>query len=214
MNAVLEFGPFRLIVHERRLERAGLAIKIGSRALDLLVLLADRAGEVVSKEELIARLWPDTTVEDSGIRVHIAGLRKALGDGQEGASYVTNVPGRGYRFVGRITRSILSAPGTPSEPVVDEASHNLPSRLERIVGRENAIAEIAEQLSVSRFVSVVGPGGMGKTTVAVAVAHAWVSDFGGNVCFVDLGSLLDSGQVSASVASALGLAPLLSLIHI
>src|SRR5882724_1599239 len=79
-NGVIEFGPFRLIAQERRLERAGQAVKVGSRALDLLIALAERAGEVVSKEELIARLWPDTTVEGSGIRVHVAALRKALGD--------------------------------------------------------------------------------------------------------------------------------------
>ena len=207
-NGVIEFGPFRLVARERRLERDGLAVKVGSRALDLLIALAERAGEVVSKEELIARLWPDTTVEGSGIRVHVAGLRKALGDGQEGAGYVTNVPGRGYRLVAPISRSSRPAQPDPLDPVADETSHNLPSKLERIVGREGAIAEIGKQLSASRFVTIVGPGGMGKTTVAVAVAHAVRSDFAGPVCFVDLASLSDARQVSASVAAALGLAAL------
>ena len=204
---MIEFGPFRLIAQERRLERAGQVVKVGSRALDLLIALAERAGEVVSKEDLIARLWPDTTVEGSGIRVHVAALRKALGEAENGVSYVTNVPGRGYRLAAPVSR-----PNRPAAPdvvdTVDEATHNLPSRLERIVGRQDAIAEIGKQLSANRFVTIVGPGGMGKTTVAVAVAHAARADFVGPVCFVDLASLSDARQVSAGVAAALGLAPL------
>jgi len=205
-NDAIAFGSFGLFVRERRLERNGQAVKIGSRALDILMLLADRPGEVVSNEELTARVWPDTAVEDSALRVHIAGLRKALGDRREGARYVTNVPGRGYCFVAQVSPSVGSRWATPIPAVTDSRGHNLPSRLQRMVGRENAVRDISEQLSERRLVSIVGPGGIGKTTVAVAVAHALLSDFGGDVCFVDLGSLTDASQVPASVASALGLA--------
>ena len=207
-SGTIEFGPFRLIEQERRLERDGQAIKIGSRALDLLLALVERVGEVVCKEELIARLWPDTTVEGSGIRVHVAALRKALGGGQQGKSYVTNVPGRGYRFVVPISHSSRSASLVAPETVAHETRLNLPTRVERIVGREETIAEIEERLSTSRFVTIVGPGGMGKTTVAVAVAHATRSDFEEHVYFVDLASVTDARHASASVASALGLPPL------
>jgi predicted ATPase/DNA-binding winged helix-turn-helix (wHTH) protein len=202
---VIAFGSFRLFVQQRRLERDGQDIKVGSRALDLLIALADRAGKVVSKEDLTARVWPDTVVEESGLRVHIAGLRKALGDGHGGARYVTNVPGRGYSFVARLSRS-SSPVGPPTPRAVEDGSRKLPSRLGRMVGRDGAIREVSEQLLARRFVSIVGPGGMGKTTVAVAVAHALLSEFGGDVCFVDLASLTDARQVPASVASALGLA--------
>ena len=102
---VLEFGAFRVLPSGRRLEREGREVKIGSRAFDVLVTLLERAGEVLSKEVLMARVWPDTTVHESGLRVHIAALRKALGDGQGAARYVTNVPGRGYCFVAPVVRS-------------------------------------------------------------------------------------------------------------
>src|SRR5258708_31785333 len=92
----IAFGPFCLFERERRLEKNGVEVKVGSRALEILIALAERAGEVVSKEELITRAWPDTAVEESGIRVQISAVRRVLGDGQDGARYVTNVPGRGY----------------------------------------------------------------------------------------------------------------------
>jgi predicted ATPase/DNA-binding winged helix-turn-helix (wHTH) protein len=204
-NDFLAFGPFRLFVRERRLERDGHDVKVGSRALDILLVLVDRAGEVVSNEALTARVWPDTAVEESGLRVHIAALRKALGDRQEGARYVTNVPGRGYCFVARISRSNPSTRSAPTPRGLEGRRNSLPARLERIVGREEPILEIIEQLKANRFVTVVGPGGMGKTTVAVAVVHELLPDFGGDVCFVSLASLTDAEQLPTSVASALGL---------
>jgi len=188
-NDVIAFGPSACSCEERRLERYGLAIKVGSRALDILIALANRAGHVVCNEELTARVWPDAAVEESGLRVHIAGLRKALGDGREGARYVMNVPGRGYCFVAPLSRSNLSVPSLRAPRVMHDRSYDLPSRLARIVGAEGAICDVSEHLSARRFVSVVGPGGMGKTTIAVAVAHALHANFEGDVCFVDLGSM-------------------------
>src|ERR1700732_4834758 len=100
----VSFGPFRLIAAERLIERAGIPLQVGSRALEVLIVLVEHAGEVVSKKDLISRVWPDVTVDESGLRVHVAGLRKALGDGQAGARYVANVAGRGYCFVAPISR--------------------------------------------------------------------------------------------------------------
>jgi len=99
----LSFGPFTLFARQRRLERDGQTVKIGSRALDVLILLTERAGEILSNEDLVARVWPDVVVEESALRVHIAGLRKALGDGQDDARYIANIRGRGYAFVGAVT---------------------------------------------------------------------------------------------------------------
>ncbi|WP_394845506.1 helix-turn-helix transcriptional regulator [Pendulispora brunnea] len=211
---VLSFGPFRLYVRARRLERDGQVVRIGSRAIDILVALTERAGDVLTRDELIAYVWPDVAVEESGLRVQIAGLRKALGDGQNGARYVTNVPGRGYTFVAPVSRidAPVSAdgPDVPSAPSAIPTSRaasrpGLPARFDRILGRDAAIREVSEQLLSRRFVSIVGPGGMGKTTVAVAVAHAMLPGFEGDVCFVDLGSLSDPRHVLLGVASALGL---------
>jgi predicted ATPase/FixJ family two-component response regulator/DNA-binding winged helix-turn-helix (wHTH) protein len=203
---VLSFGPFSWRARERRLERDGEAVKLGSRALELLMLLTERAGDVVTKEELTARVWPDTVVEENGLRVQIAGLRKALHDGIDGARYVVNVPGRGYCFVGALSRGRPESIRTAWLGRSAFPGCGLPPRLERIVGRGSDIAGIGEALLANRVVSVVGPGGMGKTTVAVAVAHALSAQFGGDVCFVDLSVLTDPGQVGAAIASSLGLA--------
>jgi predicted ATPase/DNA-binding winged helix-turn-helix (wHTH) protein len=203
-NDVASFGPFRLVVAERLLEKADEPLPVGGRALDILIALVERAGEVVSRNELISRVWPDVIVEEANLRVHVAGLRKALGDGHDGARYVANVPGRGYCFVAPVTRSASRRSVPPVQPVRTERLHKLPARLTRMVGREDTIRALSAQLMTRRFVSIVGPGGMGKTTVAVSVAHALIDDFGGAVFFVDLGALTDPALVPTAVASALG----------
>ncbi len=102
------FGPFRLSVAERVLEKEGVAVRLGSRALDILIALIERPGEVVTKKDLFARVWPDLVVDESNLRYHVSALRKALGERQSGTCYVTNVSGRGYCFVAPISHA---APG-------------------------------------------------------------------------------------------------------
>jgi len=108
---VIAFGHFRLRKAERLLERDGVRLKLGSRALDILIALVERAPEVVSKRELLARVWPGLVVDEGSLRFHIAALRKVLGDRQSGVSYVINVAGRGYCFAAPILR-----PGTKPAP--------------------------------------------------------------------------------------------------
>src|SRR5271168_5279018 len=98
----LRFGPFELSVGERMLRRDGQALPLGGRAVDILIYLADRPGEVIAKQELIDRVWSDVTVEEGSLRVHVAAIRKALGDGQFGNRYIANIKGRGYSFVGTV----------------------------------------------------------------------------------------------------------------
>src|ERR1700726_398031 len=105
----LQFGPFELSSRQRVLRRDGVVLPLGGRALDVLIYLAERPGEVIAKQELIDRVWSDVTVEEGSIRVHVAAIRKALGDGQFGNRYIANIKGRGYSFVGTIaplTRSV------------------------------------------------------------------------------------------------------------
>src|ERR1700688_274771 len=99
------FGPFRLSPAHRNLEKAGSRIHLGARAFDILIVLVECAGEVVSKKRLMARVWPDVTVDEGNLRFHIAALRRALEDGQSGARYVATIAGRGYCFVAPISRS-------------------------------------------------------------------------------------------------------------
>jgi predicted ATPase/DNA-binding winged helix-turn-helix (wHTH) protein len=202
---VVSFGPFRLFTAQRLLERAGAPLQLGSRALDILIVLVEHAGEVVSKKDLISRVWPDVTVDESGLRVHVAGLRKALGDGQAGARYVTNIPGRGYCFVAPISRPSVSATALVPAPAISDQLHGLPARLLRMVGRDETVRLVSEQLAEQRFVSILGPGGIGKTTVAVSVGHAQLAAFDGSVCFFDLGPLIDPRLVPSALASMLGL---------
>jgi DNA-binding winged helix-turn-helix (wHTH) protein len=164
---VLSFGPFSLFAAERLLKRADEPLPLGDRALDILIALAERAGEVVTHKELISTVWPDVTVEKGNLRVHIAGLRKALGDGRDGARYVANVAGRGYCFVAPITRSTAARTVPVTEVTTTERVQKLPPRLIRMVGRDDTVRSLAEQLQMWRFVSIVGSGGVGKTTVAM-----------------------------------------------
>jgi DNA-binding winged helix-turn-helix (wHTH) protein len=201
---VLSFGPFNLFVSERLLKKAGEPIPLGGRALDILIALAQRAGEVVTHKELISTVWPDVTVEDANIRFQMARLRKALGDGRDGARYVSTVAGRGYCFVAPITRSTAARTVSLTGIATTERAQKLPPQLTRMVGRDDTVRSLVEQLQMWRLVSIVGPGGVGKTTVAIFVAHALIDGFHDAVFFIDLATLTDPQLVPTAVASVLG----------
>lgn len=198
----ISFGPFQLFASSRRLEKDGAPLHLGGRALDLLIFLAERAGQVVDKRELIKRVWSDVTVDEGSLRFHITTLRKALGDAGEGSRYVINVPGRGYCLAAPLLRStpFQSQPAQPAGP-----AHPLPSPLARMIGRDDAVEQVSTELAAHRFVTIVGPGGIGKTSVAVAVAHRALETFDGRVYFVDFGALSDTSLVAGTIAAALGL---------
>jgi predicted ATPase/DNA-binding winged helix-turn-helix (wHTH) protein len=198
------FGPFRLFAAERQLKKGDEPVPLGGRALDTLIALVERAGEVVTQKELISRVWPDVTVEEANLRVHIASLRRLLGDGHDGARYIVTVPGRGYCFVAAVT---FSTPQSSSsrEAAVSDRMQRLPPKLTRVVGRGDTIRALSAQLMMWRFVSIVGAAGIGKTTVAISVAHALLADFNRAVFFVDLAAVTDGKLVPIAVASAFGL---------
>ena len=200
---VLSFGPFRLVVRERLLTKASAPVDLGGRTLDTLIALVARPNEVVSKRDLLAQVWPDVSVEEGSLRFHIASLRKALGDGKDGARYIATVAGRGYCFVAPVSRSDSGNVHTGAAPSFPYS--NLPSRLMRMVGRDNDLLGLSTQLTASRFVTVVGAGGVGKTTVAVALGHQLIEAFAGAALFVDLGMLSDPDLAATALASMLGL---------
>jgi predicted ATPase/DNA-binding winged helix-turn-helix (wHTH) protein len=196
----LQFGPFELSSKERVLRREGEVVPLGSRALDILIYLAGRPGEVISKQELIDYVWPDVTVEEGSIRVHVAAIRKALGDGQFGNRYIANIKGRGYSFVG----NVVARSGGKESAATKQG--RLPLRPIMMIGREMVVSEIRDKLRETRFVTLLGPGGIGKTTIALAIGRAVTEEFGGKVHFVDLESLTDPRHVAGAVATSLGLA--------
>jgi predicted ATPase/DNA-binding winged helix-turn-helix (wHTH) protein len=212
MNAshgeITAFGPFRLVPARREIERDGVPLALGDRAMDILIALVERPGEIVSHRDLIARVWRDLVVSPGNLRVHMSALRKALGDGEGGARYIENVTGRGYCFVARITRetAAVSVPVHSVEfPDAPRKRLLLPPKLVRMIGREQVVRAIGADLIAERFVTIIAPGGMGKTTVALAVAHDMLEEFSGAVCFVDIGAVTDPKLIAATIASSLGL---------
>src|SRR5271167_3673406 len=131
---VISFGPFSLLPDQRQLLEVDKLLNIGSRAFDILLALVESPGQLISKEELMARVWPNVYVEPANLTVHVAALRRVLGDGREGHRYLVNIPGRGYRFVAPVSLEDRKAPRPPQQPV-QRHSHNLPNQITRLLGR-------------------------------------------------------------------------------
>ena len=198
----LGFGPFELNVAERSLKKANQVIPLGGRAYDILIALLENAGEVVGKAELIAKAWPDVTVEEGSLRVHLSSLRKALGDGQFGNKYIASIQGQGYSFIAPVAR----LPTDHDRGSASAGMSNLPPALGRMVGRENVVREIQGWLQTDqRLITILGAGGMGKTTVALAVGHGALANFAGAAFFVDLSTVSDNEHLIGAIASAVGL---------
>ncbi|MDQ0512965.1 ATP-binding protein [Ancylobacter amanitiformis] len=216
VSRAAQFGSFRLNLSSRQLHREGVHVPMGGRALELLVALIEHAGEVVSKQELLARAWPDLFVEEANLRVQMTALRRVLGDGQDGRHFITNIARRGYSFVADVIFTDIASPDIAStnagarEATGDPVIHqNLPFNLTTVLGREATVSAIGEELARSRFVSVVGPGGVGKTTVALDVARAALTRDGAEaleaVVLVELAPITDPALVENAVASAIGM---------
>jgi predicted ATPase len=198
---IASFGPFRLHAAERLLEKNATPLKIGSRALDILITLLEHAPEVVSKRDLIRRVWGQLVVDEVSLRVHVAALRARLGDGDSSVTYIKNIPGRGYCFAGVV--SWAEAEATPRK--TPTAAPQLPREPLLMVGRDDAVRELTALLQKQRFVSIVGAGGIGKTTIALSLAHRMLAEFQGAVHFFDLAAVEDARLLASLLASQLGL---------
>jgi predicted ATPase/DNA-binding winged helix-turn-helix (wHTH) protein len=198
------FGPFRLLPTQRLLLEGDKSVDLGSRALDILIILVERAGDLVSKEELMARVWPKIFVEPANLTVQIARLRRALGDRSGGNRYLINIPGRGYRFVASVTFE-KNHQASNSHAAAAERLHNLPALLTRPIGRAQIVRTLGAQLPQKRLITLVGPGGVGKSIVGVTVAHGLTSTFAHGIRFIDLAPLSDSTLVPSALASVLGI---------
>jgi predicted ATPase/DNA-binding winged helix-turn-helix (wHTH) protein len=192
----IAFGPFNLLPTRRLLLEHGKPVHLGNRALEILIALVERHGELMRKSELMARVWPDTFVEESNLKVQVAGLRRVLGDSRGSNRYLATISGRGYRFVAPITR-------TDERPPL-EATHHLPASITPIIDRADSVAALTAELPNQRFITIVGPGGIGKTTVALAVARGLVDRYQYGVRFVDLASVIDAHVVPGALAAGLG----------
>ncbi|AYG59978.1 ATP-binding protein [Rhizobium jaguaris] len=185
----------------------GKEVKLGGRAVKVLATLVERSGEVISKEEIIRAVWPSTFVDEGNLRVHIAALRKALGQDRENTQFISNIVGRGYQFTGRVSkvRGPVSANAIQLRLPDQLSNDTLPAPLARIVGRAEAIDGIVQLVSRQRLVTIVGAGGIGKTTIALAAAQRLSASFNDGVFFIDLAAVSDAGLVPFAVAAELNI---------
>jgi predicted ATPase/DNA-binding winged helix-turn-helix (wHTH) protein len=197
-DRAIAFGRFKLFPRQRVLEENGEPVRLGSRAFELLLALVEQKGAIISKAELLERVWPDTNVEEGSLRVSIAAVKKALGQERSDASYIKNVPGKGYCFVAPIMDSEDVRPSAPAR------KGNIPNGPIRSIGRTDFIRSISAELPLSRFVAIVGPGGVGKTTVAIAAAQALRASYE-DAYLVDLAPLRNPAHVLTTISSSLGL---------
>jgi len=189
------FGPFELELDERRLLKGGAAIELQPRTFDLLAALVDRARHLVTKDELLDRVWPKMVVEEAALRVQVLALRKILG-----ADAIATVSGQGYRFVLPVTKVGIEANR------VATPKHNLPYQLTSFIGRQEEIAQLKELVTANRLVTLTGAGGSGKSRLAMEVAHRLTDAFPDGVWLVELAALSDSRLVPQAVAKTLALA--------
>ena len=172
--------------------------------MDVLLALLERAGDIVDKHELLALVWPNAVVDDATLRVHLAALRKVLRDGRDGQRYITTVAGRGYGFLAPVSRAGETAATGAAGSAVTEVRYNLPVLLTRMMGRADILHAMAGHLLHVRLLSIVGPGGIGKTSVAVALAMRVLRRHADGICFVDLASVAEGQRVPLALATALG----------
>ncbi|MDM0074797.1 winged helix-turn-helix domain-containing protein [Variovorax sp. J2P1-59] len=201
------FGSFLVWETQRRLERSGQAVRLGPRSFDLLLQLLQRAGEFVSKDELLSSVWAGVVVEEASVRVHMSTLRKALGEPDDGdgcEEWITNVPLRGYRFNGRVRQEAFDPSTRGGARTVSLSFTKLPVRLTELVGREADVEAVLASLDTHRLVTIVGTGGIGKTSVAIRAAECHQLKHGTEIAFVDLAPLISQDHVLSTLARSLG----------
>jgi len=199
----LRFGHFELDPAERVLRVRGEPVALGSRAFDLLLVLAQRHERLVTKQELLDLVWPGLVVEEHNIATQIGNLRKLLGAGA-----ITTLPGYGYRLTAARhaapgAAEVAPLPGVSGVPL--RSRHNLPDPRTRFIGREAALADLARLLPSTRLLTLTGIGGCGKTRLALQFAQQQLAAFTDGVWFVDLAPLKDAQRVASTCAAVLGL---------
>lgn len=200
--ACLEFGRFRLLTRQRELRAGDTPVALGSRAFDVLLVLIEAGGELVSKEELLARAWPGIVVEESNIQVQISALRKALGQDR---GLILTVPLRGYRFTGEVRVVDERGGAGEADTLVRAAPTNLPAAVSDFIGRESELVTVGELLRHNRLVTLVGTGGIGKTRLALEAARDALGSFADGVWLAELAPLTEPELVASAVHAALGL---------
>jgi predicted ATPase/DNA-binding winged helix-turn-helix (wHTH) protein len=205
---VYELGEWEVDLARRELRARGVPVPIGARAFEIIEVLVQSAGELVTKNDLSARVWPGAIVEDNTLQFHISAIRKALGSDR---GILKTVSGRGYRLLGawtsrqESTSSVDSMDLEPMRSPAEPFQSNLPAAASELVGRTSAMQHLRGLLSAYRLVTLTGPGGIGKTRLALEVARGLFPSLQSDVRLVELVSLSDPGLVPTAVTGGLGL---------
>jgi predicted ATPase/DNA-binding winged helix-turn-helix (wHTH) protein len=205
--AVYQAGECEIDLARRELRTHGVPVPIGGRAFEIIEVLVRASGGLVTKNDLMDRVWPGTIIGDNTLQVHISALRKALGPYR---AMLKTESGRGYRLlqnwaVRHLDEAVSSVVPEPSQEYRRPAATNFPVIVTRLIGRSAAAQRLRDLVSAWRVVTLIGPGGIGKTTLAIEVASGLLANFGGGGWFVELSSLSDPGLVPSVVANVLGL---------
>lgn len=196
------FGPFSVVPGKRLLTRNGVPVEIGGRALDLLIALLEQPGRVLSKYDLIDKVWPDSVVAEGSLRFHMTGLRRILGDGEEQARYIATQVGVGYAFVAPLEKKTTAIQPASVALRAAEGVCSLPPRA-KLIGREADLQLVIDHMQQPKLFTIVGPGGVGKTSLAIEVAHRIAAQGFERVSFVDLAQVEDCALVPSALARSL-----------
>lgn len=207
MPCRFRFGSYDFDPDRQQLVRGDETVRLSGRAGAILRVLAERAGEIVSSRDLLNEVWPDRLVGDGTLRVHIASLRRLLGAGDDGERYIVNEPGRGYRLAADVEISV-AAPDAAAARAAPRGMPAFPEPIADLLGRDEDIARVRALLDgAPRLVTLVGPGGIGKTSLAIAIAATLRAAFADGIAFVDLAGLRDPGAIAGAFTLALGIPP-------
>ncbi len=186
----------------RQVRIRGIAVPIGGRAFDILAVLVQAANEVVTRGDLLQSVWSGVIVGETAIDVHISAIRKALGPHR---AMLKTMSGLGFRLVGAWTVQTSQVPPAPPSLTRSTISTNLPAAANELIGRAASFEFLQEACSAYRIVTLTGPGGIGKTVLAIELARGLLPRFDAGVWLVELASLADPSLLPAAVGEAIGL---------
>lgn len=200
-HSAYRFGRFQLVPAQRQLLVDGRPTSLGARAIDLLHALVERRDRTVAKSELLDAVWSGLIVEEANLHVQVSALRKVLGP-----QVIATVPGRGYRFVAALDDEPAEPSPRPAPATI--SPHRLPGLpvpVQPLIGRDDDLVALAQRVSGHPLVTLTGPGGIGKTRLALDVARTLAERWADDVAWVELASVSEPAQVPQAVAQALRL---------
>jgi len=202
---MIKIGRVTISLEMREVYLEDRLLQVGSRAFDILELLIRAEGKTVTKDEILRHVWPNSVVEENNIHVQLSALRKIFGDDKQA---IRTISGRGYRLAIPVEACEPDVPTGAAQPRPEVAAHRhgLPVCHAPLIGRDDAVTDIVRAVNVTPIVTLLGPGGVGKTQLAIMAAKSIAVTANREVCFVALDDVAAAHGVVAAIADALGVA--------